>query len=354
MRSRNPVPLVEITRGRMVESVHYGSLAICQPDGRPLLSIGDGESSFFMRSSAKPFQALAFLERGGAEFYRLEDREVALMCASHSGTPEHLETLERLQEKIGIREDDLRCGAHAPYHAESANRLLLAGEPPRANHNNCSGKHTAMLAFAGMIGAPPDCYLDNDHPVQRAILNTFAEMCDVRSDEIELGVDGCTAPVFGLPLANAAAGYARLCQPDNLQMERAQACRMITRAMTAFPFMVAGPGRFDTDGMEAGGGAFISKAGAEGYLGLGILPGKAKIAESALGIAIKISDGDPDRRATGVTALAVLSALGFLDARQTESLGAYGRRAVRNWRGEEIGEIRPTRELLEKLEALRA
>jgi L-asparaginase II len=103
MRPSTPVPLVEVTRGRIVESVHYGSLDICQPDGLSLLSIGDGESPFFMRSSAKPFQALAFLERGGAEFYRLDDREVALICASHSGTPEHLETLEKLQEKIGTR-----------------------------------------------------------------------------------------------------------------------------------------------------------------------------------------------------------------------------------------------------------
>jgi L-asparaginase II len=352
MRPSTPVPLVEVTRGRIVESVHYGSLAINQPDGRCLLSIGDGESPFFMRSSAKPFQALAFLERGGAEFYRLDDREVALICASHSGTPEHLETLEKLQEKIGIREDDLRCGAHAPYHTESANRLLLAGEQPHTNHNNCSGKHTSMLAFSKMIGAPLEDYLEPVHPVQQAILATFAEMCGVRTDEIELGVDGCTAPVFGLPLEKAAAGYARLCQPDNLPEKRAHACRLITRSMPAHAFMVAGPGRFDTDAMEAGNGAFISKAGAEGYLGLGSMPGKSSAGASALGMAIKISDGDLTHRATDVIALTILSRLGILDAHQMEALSAYGRRPVRNWRGKEIGEIRPTRELLDGLAGL--
>lgn len=343
------IPLVEVTRGRIVESVHFGSLCLSQADGKALLSLGDQTSPYFLRSSAKPFQLLAFLERGGVGYYSLEPREIAIMCASHSGTPAHMKVLEALQKKAGIEESLLQCGVHAPYHKPSADLLILDGTPLRPNHNNCSGKHTGMLSFARMTGVPLDSYLENSHPVQQAILKTFAEMCEVEAEKVELGVDGCTAPVFAVPLHAAALGYARLCQPGNLAENRASACRAITSAMAAHADMVAGPERFDTDGMFAGKGAFISKLGAEGYRGIGILPGRAHGIEGGLGLTIKVSDGDATYRATAVIAVAVLKALGVLDDSQIDALKRYNRRPVTNWRGKEIGEIRPSHELTEAL-----
>ncbi|MCJ7520402.1 MAG: asparaginase [Anaerolineaceae bacterium] len=352
MTAPRHLPLVEVTRGRIVESVHYGSLCAACPDGSILLSLGDADTKFFLRSSAKPFQALAFLERGGAEYYRLEDREIALICASHSGTEAHIQALEALQKKVGIDETYLQCGAHLPYSQKSADQLLIKGITPRPNHNNCSGKHTGMLAFAKMIGAPMDNYLEPSHPVQQAILNTFAEMCGLDVAEIEHGIDGCTAPVFAVPLANAAAAYARLCQPEGLPENRAKACRLISAAMPAHPDMVAGPERFDTDGMTVGKSAFISKVGAEGYRALGVMPGKARRIDTSLGITMKISDGDPNLRAGAVVAMAVLKALKVLDDTQSAVLKAYDRQPVANWRGKEIGEIRPTPELMQALAGL--
>ena len=349
MAALGHIPMVEVTRGRIVESVHYGSLCLSQPDGKVILSLGDQITPFFLRSSAKPFQLLAFLEQGGKEHYSLIPREIAIMCASHSGTPAHIKVLEALQEKVGINESMLQCGVHVPYHKPSADQLILDGAPLHPNHNNCSGKHTGMLSFTRMIGAPLETYLENSHPVQRAILKTFAELCDVDTEMIELGVDGCTAPVFAVPLGAAALGYARICQPDNLAENRAAACRDITSAMAPHADMVAGPERFDTDGMFAGKGAFISKLGAEGYRSIGILPGYARGIESSLGLTIKISDGDAAYRATTVIAMAVLKALGVLDDSQIDSLKRYDRRPVTNWRGKEIGEIRPTNELTQAL-----
>ena len=345
------IPLVEVTRGRIVESLHYGSLCAARPDGSLLFSAGDTETKFYLRSSAKPFQALAFLERGGADHYRLDAREVALMCASHSGTEAHIQVLEALQRKAGIAESSLQCGAHLPYSSKSAEELVKRGIPPRSNHNNCSGKHTAMLAFAKMIGAPPETYLELSHPVQQAILNTFAEMCGLVKEDIELGIDGCTAPVFAVPLPNAAAAYARLCQPDGLPEARASACRLISASMPAHADMVAGPERFDTDGMAVGKGAFVSKVGAEGYRALGILPGKARGIDTSLGITLKISDGDPNLRAGALVAVTVLKSLGVLDDEQCAALMPYDRRPLPNWRGKEIGEIRPSPELMQALAA---
>lgn len=343
------VPLVEVTRGKVVESVHFGSLCLTDTHGNSLFSLGDQISPFFLRSSAKPFQLLAFLERGGAEYFGFEPREIAIMCASHSGTPAHLETLEKLQIKSGVDESLLQCGVHAPYHKPSADQLMIDGKTLHPNHNNCSGKHTGMLSFAKMIDAPLDAYLDNSHPVQKAILKTFCEMCGVDESSVELGVDGCTAPVFAVPLPAAARGYARLCQPQGLEDHRAAACRLITSAMTAHADMVAGPERFDTDAMFIGRGAFIAKLGAEGYRGIGILPGRSRSFEGGLGLTMKISDGDPNSRATPVIAMALLKALSILDETQASSLWKYDRRPITNWRGKEIGEIRPSGFLAEAL-----
>jgi L-asparaginase II len=349
MASPQHIPLVEITRGNIVESVHYGSLCAAHTDGSLLFSLGDITTKFFLRSSSKPFQALAFFERGGAEYYHLDDKDIALICSSHSGTDAHIQALETLQRKVGIDESNLQCGAHPPYSQKSTDQLLVKGITPHTNHNNCSGKHTGMLAFAKMIGAPLENYLELSHPVQQAILHTFAEMCGLDISDIELGIDGCTAPVFAVPLPNTAAAYARLCQPEGLTEERAKACRLITTAMVAHPDMVAGPERFDFDGMAAGKGAFISKVGAEGYRSIGILPGKAIGIDSSLGITMKISDGDPNLRAGAIVAMAVLKALKVLDNAQCTALKVYDRRPVFNWRGKEVGEIRPTAELIQAL-----
>jgi L-asparaginase II len=209
-----------------------------------------------------------------------------------------------------------------------------------------------MLAFAKMIGAPLEDYLETTHPIQKAILNTFAEMCELDIGDIEIGVDGCTAPVFAVPLTKAAAAYAHLCQPDGLPEARAAACRLISASMPAHSDMVAGPERFDTDGMANGNGAFVSKVGAEGYRALGILPGKSRGSSTSIGITMKISDGDPNLRAGAIIAMNVLKALEVLDDAQCVALKAYDRRPVFNWRGKEVGEIRPTPELIKALAAL--
>jgi L-asparaginase II len=349
MTTNAPIPLVEVTRGRIVESIHYGSVCIEQPDAKPLFSIGDNQTKFFLRSSAKPFQALAFLERGGADHYNLEAHEIALMCASHSGTASHIEALKALQRKIGIDESDLLCGAHYPFSQDSTNQMIAQGKAPTPNHNNCSGKHTAMLAFARMIGAPLDGYLDPSHPVQQAILATFAEMCSYNQEEIELGTDGCTAPVFAVPLANAALAYAHLCQPEGLPEKRAKACQLISAAMFSHPDMVAGPQRFDTDGMAVGRGAFISKAGAEGYRAIGTLTGKTDKTPTSLGITLKISDGDPNLRAGAVVVIALLKALNVFSKEGAAKLQAYDQRPITNWLGKKVGEIRPSPKFLQAI-----
>jgi L-asparaginase II len=199
-----------------------------------------------------------------------------------------------------------------------------------------------MLALARLNEWPGEEYIQPAHPVQQSILRAFAEMCALSPEEIQLGIDGCSAPNFAAPLRNVAAAYARLCDPSGLSPRRAEACRTITFAMTHHPDMVAGPGRFDTRLMECAPGKIVSKGGAEGYRGMGLLPGALGPGSPALGIAIKISDGDPRGRAIPAVSLEVLRQMGALSAGELETLADFGPLLpVTNWRKLVVGQARP-------------
>jgi L-asparaginase II len=305
-------------------------------------SIGDPYLVTYLRSSSKPLQLLPLLEMGGIEAFHLTDKEIALMCASHSGTDEHYETVSALQAKIGISESDLLCGIHAPTHEATAAAMRQRGEEFTSNRHNCSGKHTGFLAQAVLRGFSKEDYINPAHPVQQTVIQTFAEMIEFPREKIAVGVDGCSAPVFGVPLYNAALGFARLCDPAGLTPSRAEACRNVTRSMSSYPFMVAGPERFDTLAMEIGGGKFITKGGAEGYQALGLLPGALGPGSPALGITFKVADGDLTGRARPVVGVEVLRQLGLLtDAQISDRLAHLAARPVTNWRGFQVGEMMP-------------
>jgi L-asparaginase II len=311
-----------------------------------LAHLGDPQKVVFMRSTAKPFQALPFIERGGCEKYNLETHEIAIMCASHSGTDEHVATVQAMQAKIGLSVDDLMCGMHYPYDPVTSDAMKIRGETPTPYRHNCSGKHTGMLAHAKMLGASTENYLDLEHPVQKSILSDLAEICDIAAEKIVIGIDGCSAPNFAIPLYNAALGYARLSNPHPLSPRRAKACEDITRAMMARPDMVGGPGRFDTILMQTAKGRIFTKAGAEGYQGIGLLPGALSADSPAIGVAIKISDGDPSGRARYGVALAILQALGALSPADLQELAAFGpQNQLYNYRKINIGQSRPSFQL---------
>ena len=337
----NYQPILELTRGKTLESVHFGAFAVVDSRGKLLASRGDSGTVTFLRSSAKPFQALPFIESGGAEFWGYTEAEIAITCASHSGTDLHRDTVAGIQAKVGLSESQLQCGVHPPIDEATRNALIRAGETPTPNRHNCSGKHTGMLAFAKMRNLSLEDYLDPQHPIQQEIRRTLGEMCGLAPEGIALGTDGCSAPNFALPLRNAALGFARLVDPWELAPSRAAACRKITAAMTAHPEMVAGAGRFDTRLMEVAQGKIVAKGGAEGYQAVGILPGVLAPDSPGVGIALKISDGDPKSRARPAVVLGLLIQLGALTPEEAESLKEYGPVfPIYNWRKILVGEGR--------------
>lgn len=345
-------PVLELTRGNIVESRHYGAAAVVDAGGRLLAWLGDARLVTYMRSSAKPFQALPFIERGGDQAFHLTSKEIAVICSSHDGSNEHVETVKGIQEKAGVQESDLLCGVHAPFSIAEQLALITNGQQPTQNQNNCSGKHTGMLAHARMRGLPIADYINPEHPIQKTILETISEMCSLPQEEIEIGIDGCSAPNFAMPLYHAALGFARLCDPRGLSVERAAACRRIVSSMLAYPLMVGGQGRFDTCLMETCAGRVLAKVGAEGYLCMGILPGAVGADSPGIGIALKISDGDISiRKANGdsynrarpAVALEILRQMGYINEKELEALGAeFGPvKPVINLRKIVVGEARP-------------
>lgn len=351
-------PLFETTRGDLVESVHYGSIAVVDSNGKLIASLGDPRTVAFLRSSAKPFQALPFVERGGVEHFSFTMRELSIACASHEGSDAHVRIVEEMQRKVGVNEEHLQCGAHLPGDADAFRDLIVHSRTPKPIRNNCSGKHTAMLAHAKMRGLPLESYLEIEHPIQQDILASFADMCLIPSEEIRLGIDGCSAPNFAVPLYNAALGMARFCDPHDLPETRAEACGRIVTAMTTHPDMVSGEGEFDCELMRAGKGRILCKRGAEGYQIIGLAPGSLGEDSPGAGIAFKVTDGDASRmnlnlglgnRVRPAVALEILRQLGALSSKQEhtdghlrQALGRFGPvKPIRNHRGIVTGESRP-------------
>ncbi len=345
------LPLFELTRGQIVESVHFGAIAVVDSHGKLLYSYGDPQTVAFLRSSAKPFQALPFFERGGPQEFGLTQKEQALICASHEGSEEHMRTVESIQAKAGIHESDLKCGVHMPGDPAAYKALIGRHEAPTPNRNNCSGKHSGMLAHAKMRNLPLDSYLDIQHPIQQDILSGFAEMCNYPRDKVELGVDGCSAPNFAVPIYNAALGFAHLCDPQGMTEQRVAACRAITSAMTTHPEMVSGHEEFDCRLMETAKGRIVCKRGAEGYQAIGLMPGVLGAGSPGAGIVFKVSDGDPTFRNINIepmnrvrpaVTLEILRQLVALSDAQLKELAKFGPALpVKNHRGIVVGESRP-------------
>lgn len=329
-----PEILASVIRGETVESVHRGHLVVLDGDRRIIASAGDPGTVTFFRSACKAIQAIPLITTGAADRFGFTDDEIALACASHSGEEIHVRTAARMLEKIGMSESDLRCGAHLPFNEEVAGRMLRSGEEPTQLHNNCSGKHAGMLAVAKHIGADIGAYESCGNPVQQAVLDAVAEFAGVPTESIAIGIDGCAAPNFALPLSAMAVSFLKLINPpDRFDPTAHSACARIVNAILSYPELVGGTDRLDTMLMRAAPGRIVSKIGAEGVWVCGVLPGGSW--PNGLGIALKIEDGD-DKRARPVVAVEILRRLGILPE---DALADLSPLPIKNRRGDVVGRV---------------
>ena len=331
-------PLVEVKRGSITESRHRGHIVAVEPDGKIVASLGAPETVTFLRSSAKPFQAMPLVVSGAADRFGFTDREVALACGSHNGEPIHTELAASMLRKIGLGPEALKCGAHEPYGTEAAQALRDRGEQPNALHNNCSGKHAGMLALATYLGAPIETYDSPENPVQKAIAEAVSRFSGVAVTDMAVGIDGCGAPIFGITVKAMALAYARLVSPPaSFDNATHAACERIVRVMSAHPELIGGTSdRLDTELMRATPGRLVSKVGADGVYTAGIKP--CKEWPNGFGLAFKIEDGD-DKRARPTVVVESLRQLDVLRDESLEALSKYAFFPVRNRRGDLVGEV---------------
>jgi len=329
--------LARVMRGGRVESLHRGDVAVVDEDGRLLASCGDPDRRVFVRSAAKPFQALPLLEGSGAGIFRLGAPEIALMCASHGGEPRHVRVASRLLSRGGFSERNLACGPHLPLDERSSRALLAHGEKPTRLHNNCSGKHAGLLLACRLLGFSASGYERRNHPLQEEIASRLSDFSGVPVSRIPTAVDGCSLPVFLLGLSALARAYAGLTARRRREEspEERDARFLLVRSMIGSPAMVAGRGRFTTDFLAAGRGRWIGKEGAEGVYAIALTPRRP--GDKSLGIAFKIEDGSP--RPRDAVALEILRRLGRLPASVRRCLASHLSPVIRNARGFDVGRI---------------
>ena len=329
-----PKPLIKVLRGPLTESVHYGHIAVVDHTGRLIASWGDPHITTYMRSAAKPIQALEVILSGAADRYAFSDSQLAVMCASHYGEPQHLDTVTSILKTIGLDASTLQCGAVMPLKPAYCLELARRQVSPSPLLNDCSGKHAGMLAVCRHCGLDIQAYLDPEHPLQQRIIGHMARVCGMSRSDIAVGIDGCSAPVFGLPLFNMAQGYARLAHPDVLPTHYPSAIGRIFSSMTANPFLISGTNGFDTALIRHGRGDIIGKIGAEGIYCVAVR-------SKGLGIAIKASDGSD--RPLAPTTLSVLRQLGIV--RNPLGLEAFVQPAVTNDKNQTVGSVQPVVDL---------
>ena len=320
---------VVATRGGVVESQHRVHAAVV--DARDCLAAGTGDPRRFThwRSCAKPFQVMPLVASGGFDDLHWGDDELALACASHGGEPEHVAIAERMLSGMGLEEGDLACGPHEPLSNRGAKLLREAGERPTRLHNNCSGKHAAMLASAHTAGWPLFGYERPGHDVQRCCLDNVAKWAELDVDTIGIAVDGCGVVEYSLPLESMARAYSRLARAAR---DETGLPKRVVGAMQTRPFLVGGTDRFDSILIEETQGRVVVKMGAEGVHSAALL-------EQGIGIAIKVEDGA--QRAQFPALVRLLQQLDALPAALPPRLDDFLHRHIRNTRGESVGEIRP-------------
>lgn len=349
--SANPV-LVEAWRGPALESTHRGRIAIVDADGHVLAALGDIAEPVFPRSAIKVLQALPLVASGAADRYGLDERELAVACASHGGQPVHVETVTGLLAKLGLDERALECGTQWPSDPKASGALHAEHRKPGPLHNNCSGKHAGFVCLACLLADDAKAdraayargYVAPDHPAMRHVSEAVAATTGVDLARVARGTDGCSIPTFALPLRSIALAFARVATGAGLSADHAAAARRLRAAVAAHPLLVAGDNRFDTRVMERFGEAVFCKVGAEGVYACA-LPGRG------WGVAIKADDGN-NARAAEVMMAAVLEAALSPEGDDAAFLRGLSDVTLRNWNRIEVGRLRASDALREALAAV--
>ena len=322
--------LVEVSRGDLVESGHRGAFVVVREDGSVIRSSGDIDRPFFPRSSLKFIHALPLIETGAADRFGLDAVEIALAAASHSGDAMHIERIASWLFRLGIGEQALLCGPHAPFSERAAAQLARQGRAPGSLHNNNSGKHAAFLTTARHLGESLDGYLEPMHPVQLRLKSAVERVTGAKLNPTPQGLERCGMPMYAISLRELAVGMARFGFGTDLEPDLAVAAQRITSAVSAHPDYVTGARRLPSLVCTATQGRVVVKGGSEGsYAGF--------LRHERIALSLKIDDGAS--RAADVLLLDLLGSLGVEEVRSDPGLQARARQAVNTAAGQLAGYV---------------
>lgn len=327
-------------RGPAVENRHRAHVAVVDEAGRLLYAFGDPHRLTLPRSAVKPAQALTVVETGALERFGFDEADLALMCASHSSEERHIARARAMLAKTQLNEDDLRCGGHPPISDEVYRAWIKRDFTPTPVCSNCSGKHAGMLAGALALGEPTSGYELPDHRLQLRVKSTLAELVDLNENEIAWGIDGCNLPTPSFALDRLARLFMKLAAAADQSAPaspREAALARIYRAMTTYPELVAGNGRYCTALIGAFSGDVVGKVGAEGSYGLGVRAGAHGIEGVAgpIGLAVKVEDGNGSILTAVVTEL--LHQLEIGTPAQRAQLDSFRAPKIKNTIGLDVG-----------------
>jgi L-asparaginase II len=322
--------LTKVYRGNAVESIHFGSVAVVDYRGKLIYSVGDPNFVTFLRSSAKPFQAIPVVEWGVAEAFGFTQQEIAIISGSHNGEKKHVKVVQSILKKIGLNKNFMQCGTHVPHYYTASGIT-----PPKKKfsplEHNCSGKHAGMLAICVYKGWNLKNYLDPRHPVQRLDLKMISELCEYPEKRIKIGIENCGAPTFALPLKNMAVGFSKLVTFRSKDKTTSQALQVVADSMWKYPEMVSGRKRLDYELAVASKGSILSKGGAEALHCAAVL-------DKSWGLAVKIMDGS--QRAIAPTSIEVYRQLGILKKSHLRELKEFVSPPIYNHKKVKVGFIK--------------
>ncbi len=326
----NPI-LVDVFRGEVLESFHRGVICIVDADQKIIYSEGDTQQICYPRSALKFFQQIPLLASGAADALGLSEEELAVTCGSHNGEAMHVAAVDSILKKAGLERSALKCGAQYPTHRKSANALLASGQKAEAIHNNCSGKHAGFLAYCVFRGWDTEDYLNPQHPLQAEIRKLVSDFHAYPETLLHTALDGCSAPIYSIPVYNQALGYMHLAKFAKEDSSLGKACKRLINAAGKYPLMIAGTGRYCSDLMLQSGSRIIGKTGAEGIYSLAFT-------EEIIGACIKIDDGKMLPQYNVAQKLVRQSRI--LSDEQLTPLETYEESAITNYNKFETGTLR--------------
>jgi len=321
---------VNFIRGDEIESTHQVKALVTNIDGRTLLSTNNDNDFFFPRSSIKIFQAIPFAISGAVKKYKLNDKHIALACASHKGEEFHISELKKWISKIKLKTENLQCGIHGSLDKIASEKIIYSRKKFNELHNNCAGKHLAMLTSCLFNNHNITNYLDFNHPHQKNIRKVFNKFTESKLSKKNFSLDGCSAPQYSFQIKSISKALNNLIKCYNGNFEYSIAARILIDSTLKYPNFVGGTKSFDTKVIDSSKKKIFCKHGAEGVFLF------AHLKKGITGV-FKVTDGN--ERAIPVTIINIFKKLKIINKTELRDLQRKEEFYLKNHAEKKIGYI---------------